>query len=108
VLKFVGKDLHINRRGPSSKSHKVDWAKAFVDWVSMAISMVEIYLCLYSFQHKSKPRILTISPPIVKVATPAIMEQIHDVIRDTATPSWVQSVPYNFGDPGAGTLKADE
>jgi hypothetical protein len=46
--------------------------------------------------------------PIVKVATPAVMEQIHDVIRDMATPSWVQSVPYNFSDPGAGTLKADE
>ena len=34
--------------------------------------------------------------------------QVRDVIRDTATPSWVRSVPYNFGDPAAGTLKADE
>jgi hypothetical protein len=107
MLKFVGKDLHIDGRGPSGKSHKVDWANALVDWVSMAISMVEIYLCLYSFQCESKLRILTISPT-VKITTPAIMEQIHDVIRDTATPSWVWSVPYNFGDPGAGTLKANE
>jgi hypothetical protein len=46
VLKFVGEDLHINERSPSGKSCKVDWAKALVNWVSMAISMVEIYLCL--------------------------------------------------------------
>jgi nitrate reductase gamma subunit len=36
------------------------------------------------------------------------MERIHDVIRNTATPSWVRHVPYNFGDPAAGTMKADE
>jgi hypothetical protein len=94
-------------RGISGESHKVDWVKALVDWVSMAIFTVEIYLCLYSFQCESKLRISTISPT-VKVTTPAVMEQICNVIRDTATPPWVQSVPYNFSDPGAGTLKADE
>jgi hypothetical protein len=36
------------------------------------------------------------------------MQRIRDVIRDTATPSWLRSVPSNFGDAAAGTLKADE
>ena len=96
-----------NGRGPSGKSCKVDWAKALVDWVSMAIATMEIFLCLYSFQHKSRLRISTTSP-IVKVAMPAVMEQICDIIKDMETPSWVWSVPYNFGNPSAGTLKADE
>lgn len=36
------------------------------------------------------------------------MEHVRRVIRDTVTPSWVRSVPVNFGDAAAGTLKADE
>lgn len=30
------------------------------------------------------------------------------MIRDTDTPSWLPSVPYNFGSTSAGHLKADE
>lgn len=37
-----------------------------------------------------------------------MLERIREVIRDTATPSWLNSVPYNFGDAAAGTFKADE
>lgn len=33
---------------------------------------------------------------------------IQDVIADTETPSWLESVPYKFGESSAGTLKADE
>lgn len=36
------------------------------------------------------------------------MTRIREVIRDTASPSWLPSVPHNFGDAAAGTLKADE
>jgi hypothetical protein len=36
------------------------------------------------------------------------MQRIRDVIKNTATPSWIHSVPYNFGDAAAGLLKADE
>lgn len=36
------------------------------------------------------------------------MQHIRQVIKDTATPSWVSSVPANFGSANAGTLKADE
>jgi hypothetical protein len=36
------------------------------------------------------------------------MARIREVIHDTDTPSWLPSVPYNFGDASAGNLKADE
>ena len=36
------------------------------------------------------------------------MQHIKGVIRDTIVPLWVGSVPYNFGDAAAGSLKADE
>jgi hypothetical protein len=36
------------------------------------------------------------------------MKLIQNVIRDTATPSWLNSVPSNFGEASAGHLKADE
>jgi len=36
------------------------------------------------------------------------MQCIRDVIKYTATPSWINSVPYNFGDTTTGPLKANE
>ena len=43
-----------------------------------------------------------------KPAMPELMQRIHDVIKDTVTPSWINSVPYNYGEAAAGVLKADE
>ena len=43
-----------------------------------------------------------------KLATPEVMQRIHDVIKDTVVPSWINSVPYNYGKAAAGVLKADE
>ena len=37
-----------------------------------------------------------------------MFETFHSVIRDTIVPSWVGSVPRNFGTAAAGTPKADE
>ncbi|KIJ59119.1 hypothetical protein HYDPIDRAFT_76818, partial [Hydnomerulius pinastri MD-312] len=37
-----------------------------------------------------------------------VLQCIRDVIRDTSKPSWFGSVPGNFGDSSAGTIKADE
>ena len=34
--------------------------------------------------------------------------RIHEVIHNTSTPSWFTSVPKNFGDQAAGTIKADK
>jgi hypothetical protein len=36
------------------------------------------------------------------------MCRIKDVIRDTAVPSWLGSVPHNYGDKATGPVKADE
>jgi hypothetical protein len=36
------------------------------------------------------------------------MMRIRQVIGEMATPSWLSSVPRNFGDSAAGSLKADE
>jgi hypothetical protein len=36
------------------------------------------------------------------------MKKIRQVIAEMDTPSWLSSVPHNFGDPAAGSLKADE
>lgn len=36
------------------------------------------------------------------------MQRIRDIVKNTITPSWIESVPYNFGDAAAGPLKADE
>jgi hypothetical protein len=47
------------------------------------------------------------SPPI-PLPSLDILNRIREVIRDTATPSWVRSVPTKFGAASAGSLKADE
>ena len=42
-----------------------------------------------------------------KLTMPELMQHIHNVIKDTVTPSWINSVPYNYGEAAAGVLKAD-
>jgi hypothetical protein len=44
----------------------------------------------------------------LKIATPEVMSRIQQVIRETEVPSWLNSVPHNFGDAAAGVVKADE
>jgi hypothetical protein len=58
-------------------------------------------------QRQGFPLVTTQEQPL-KIATPAVMEHVRRTIKDTVTPSWVRSVPYNFGDATAGHLKADE
>jgi hypothetical protein len=36
------------------------------------------------------------------------LDHIQRVIKDTVTPSWINSVPMNYGELSAGTIKADE
>ena len=47
-------------------------------------------------------------PLLAKSATVEALCFIKNVIAKTSVPSWVESVPHNFGDCSAGTLKADE
>ncbi|KIM55558.1 hypothetical protein SCLCIDRAFT_81784, partial [Scleroderma citrinum Foug A] len=37
-----------------------------------------------------------------------VMRHIQSVIKEATIPSWVRSVPKDFGEAKAGTLKADE
>ncbi|KAJ3832861.1 hypothetical protein F5878DRAFT_435281 [Lentinula raphanica] len=45
---------------------------------------------------------------IIPTGTPGTLAHIQSVIRETSTPSWVNSLPKNFGEAKAGSLKADE
>jgi hypothetical protein len=44
----------------------------------------------------------------LKISTPKVMSRIKQVIRETKVPSWLNSVPHNYGDAGAGMVKANE
>lgn len=44
----------------------------------------------------------------MKWGTMDVLVRIQNVIRDMDTPSWLRSVPLNFGSAAAGSLKADE
>lgn len=57
-------------------------------------------------KRNTKPRNADNIP--IKIATPEVMQRIRDVVKNTATPSWINSVPHNFGDASTGPLKADE
>ncbi|KIK53087.1 hypothetical protein GYMLUDRAFT_77589 [Collybiopsis luxurians FD-317 M1] len=45
---------------------------------------------------------------IISTGTPETLLHIQKVIRETVTPSWLNSVPKDFGEPKAGSVKADE
>ena len=51
---------------------------------------------------------LTGSESTPKIVMPTTMQHIQHVIKETITPSWINSMPYNYGDVNAGTIKADE
>jgi hypothetical protein len=44
----------------------------------------------------------------IKLVTSEVMRHLTQVIKDTVTPSSMCSVPWNFGDAAAGSLKADK
>jgi len=44
----------------------------------------------------------------IHTGTHSVLDFIKSVIKETHTPSWLGSVPQNFGDRKTGTLKADE
>ncbi|KAG6849161.1 hypothetical protein C0991_011950, partial [Blastosporella zonata] len=43
-----------------------------------------------------------------KICPPQTIQHIQSVIKLTVTPSWVNSVPSNYGQASAGSIKADE
>ncbi|EIW58367.1 uncharacterized protein TRAVEDRAFT_148483 [Trametes versicolor FP-101664 SS1] len=87
ALQFVGTSLNVPHAKP--KMYRSDWADGLVEW------------------RRRKP-LSSSGPPAEKLSTPEVIARIQEVIRDAATPSWLSSVPKNFGEARAGTLKADE
>ena len=104
---FICKDLKIQpSKPPQLQLLKADWVKVLLEWVSRFYSLY-IFFNLISIKKRStKPRSTNDIP--FKMVTPAVMQHIRNVIKHTVTPSWINSVPYNFGDAAAGPLKADE
>ena len=43
-----------------------------------------------------------------KACTLETIQHIQDVIKNTTTLSWLNSVPHNYGEASAGYIKADE
>lgn len=43
-----------------------------------------------------------------RISSMEVIERIREVVKTTVKPTWLNSVPYNFGDASAGRLKADE
>ncbi|KAI5980970.1 hypothetical protein EDD15DRAFT_2380662 [Pisolithus albus] len=88
ALQYVAEGLGVEpMRQTGNKVRKAHWVDALLAW------------------RQKKPMK---APPILQTSTPEVMQRIQQVIKDTHTPSWVRSVPHNFGDARAGTLKADE
>ncbi|HEV7738573.1 MAG TPA: hypothetical protein VGO47_14530 [Chlamydiales bacterium] len=103
ALKFVCDDLELiilNKR-----HYKADYISLLVEWVSFAVIFMLKLLKLC--QRRTKP-LQPLSTLRSKISFPEDITFIRDVIRSTSTPSWLGSVPFNFGDAGAGHLKADE
>ncbi|KAI8989143.1 hypothetical protein BD414DRAFT_327419 [Trametes punicea] len=87
ALCFVGSHLDVPR--VKAKMTRNDWADGLIEW-------------------RRRQPLTSDKPPAAKLATPEVIARIQEVIRDTATPSWLSSVPKEFGEARAGTLKADE
>jgi hypothetical protein len=65
----------------------------------------ELSIAFQLLQRLEKPHYSSARP---KTITAEDMTFVQSVISGTVTPGWVHSVPANFGEKGAGSLKADE
>ncbi|KAG2742833.1 hypothetical protein P692DRAFT_201870580 [Suillus brevipes Sb2] len=72
----------------TGRMFKIDYVKALLEW------------------RRGKPLTAPIEEP--QFGTAEVLGRIRDVIRDASVPTWLGSVPSDFGDASAGTLKADE
>jgi hypothetical protein len=112
ALIFVCNDLNLQpiRDGTGTiakRATKAQWAKALVNWVRIIFILNIIKRLILKSKRNEKPKVFSGFIP-TKFATPQVIQRIKDVIKETVTPSWLNSVPYNYGDAAAGTLKADE
>ncbi|KAI9451864.1 hypothetical protein HD554DRAFT_2032844 [Boletus coccyginus] len=89
ALEFVANDLDLDcELTTKGRISKAKWVGALIEW------------------RKGKP--WAGGPQQARYGTREVMERVWSVIRTADTPSWLRSVPKDFGSPGAGSLKADE
>lgn len=82
------------------------YAGGLTNWVCRSLIWFStIELCL---KRRTFPFLPASGSAVSKFGTVQVMDRIREVIRDTDVPSWVSSVPKNFGYAAAGSLKADE
>ncbi|PIL30343.1 hypothetical protein GSI_07528 [Ganoderma sinense ZZ0214-1] len=89
-LVYVQLDLQVDAvpSGNRTRVTKADIARSLVEW---------------RMKHPRKS-----TRQVTKIITPSVFDKFHHVVKNTITPSWIGSVPYNFGEAAAGTPKADE
>ncbi|KAK0441765.1 uncharacterized protein EV420DRAFT_1278538 [Desarmillaria tabescens] len=114
-LKFVGYTLgtlkytiHVHEKA------KEVVAKAKSQLVALLVEWVTIFFFVASFiqadhdlfsQRKKKDLSANHDSTIINLVS---LCHIQTVIKETTTPSWINSVPANYGEASAGSLKADE
>ena len=92
--------------------YKIDYAAALIQWVGYDLFNMNI---VTEFTSLNSPHWKRRQQPLVAVdkdthqpSSRQALERVRDVIRDTSVPTWLGSVPKNFGDTSAGTIKADK
>lgn len=112
-LRFVCYSLDIRMEVICDQNHAVPaktkshFADLLVDWVSRCGLLGVSSVMLTSFsQRRNMP--LTSSTSFPKTTTAGTLKHVQKVIKETVTPSWINSVPANYGEHSAGSIKADE
>ena len=106
-LKFVCFSLDL-LGSLGSQQTKKDFVSSLVQWVHVLLrTIIFKTLIPFLFQRCTKPFISEGSTNI-KLCTVETIQYIQSVIKDTITPSWINSVPYNYGKASTGSIKADE
>ncbi|KAL5512268.1 hypothetical protein ACEPAG_9351 [Sanghuangporus baumii] len=90
-LRFVLDDLQLQPEIPEGQSRvvKEHFAKSLTNW-RFSMSLAPSNACVESTLLND------------------LLQHIRRVIKETTTPTWISSVPRDFGDPKCGKLKADE
>ncbi|KAJ7163655.1 hypothetical protein C8R46DRAFT_902729 [Mycena filopes] len=84
---------------------KSKWALMFTNLVRMKkTAVMQLLLTWRLVQPFKDPNYI----PLPKTISMDDLRFVQHVIANTTTPSWVNHVPKNFGEKGAGSIKADE
>lgn len=91
------------RRPASQKNHFI---ALLLNWVSIFLPQSNSTDSPLVFKRLQQP--LSSSAFLLPTGTRGTLNHVQKVIRETVTPSWLNSVPKNFGESKAGSIKADE